>query len=129
MCVCVCIYIHTHTHTYECVYVCLLRTLHITHILHVTALHFNKYSRLPSSAVCDTPYLGNDKTSKQFVGRKILLFLIFMKTVQWLLSRMRTNGREESAVDCPQKCEHGYKRMRCSLKESPRTVLALYIRT
>ena len=44
-----------------------LWTLYIIHMLHVTALHFDKHSRLPSNAVCDTLNLGNDKTSKQFV--------------------------------------------------------------
>lgn len=32
----------------------ILWTLYITHILHVTALYFDKHSRLPSNAVCVT---------------------------------------------------------------------------
>jgi len=33
---------------------CIMDVIHNPYILHVTALHFNKHSRLPSNAFCDT---------------------------------------------------------------------------
>jgi hypothetical protein len=48
------IYICVYIHVWMCVCMYVLWTLYITHILHVTAFHFNKHSRLLSNAVCDT---------------------------------------------------------------------------